>query len=115
MTLYNNLKSMAAQLLDKFGMPIIIRRTSSTFDPVTGKDTAAQSKDYQAVGILADFNRNEIDGTLIQRGDKKVTMTGVKPHLSDVLVASDQQYTVQGIEEINPAGTVILWDLHVRL
>ena len=106
---------MAEQLLDKFGMPIIIRRASSTFDPVTGKDTSTQSKDYHAVGIFADFNRNEIDGTLIQRGDKKVTMTGVKPDLRDVLIANEQHYTVQGIGEINPAGTVILFEIHVRL
>jgi hypothetical protein len=44
-------------------------------------------------------------------------MTGVKPALSDVLIANanERHSTLKGIEEVNPAGTVVLWDLHVRL
>ena len=124
MSFYGNAQSTVLELLDQFGQQVIIKRdTGGSFDPVTGTNTPGTVEDYTATAILADYSlkesgiRNQPE-TLIQAGDKKVTVAAkgldIVPRLKDRVVANGVEYAVHNIKEVNPAGTPVLYELQGR-
>lgn len=119
MSFYQNAQSTVLDLLTQFGLPVIIKReTGEVFDPVTGTETPGTVTEYPATGIVADFGLENVDETLIQKGDKKITLAAkglaVVPQLSDRVVANGIEYTIQHIKEVNPAGTPLIYELQGR-
>jgi hypothetical protein len=70
-TKYNNL---ASRLIEKWGRPFAVEiATAGTYDPVT--DTHSDTKiQVDLKGVMLNFNERDIDGTLIQVGDKSLML-----------------------------------------
>ena len=107
----------ATRLITKFGQSVTLRHyTIGTYDPATGLNTVTTS-DVTAKAVVFDFGKGQTlqAGNLIQAGDKQALMAITQtPALQDHVIVGGKEYVILGIGEVNPAGTVIIYDLHLR-
>lgn len=107
----------ATKLIAKKGQTITQHGFSiSTYDPTTGTTTPTVIETKRS-GVLLDFSTGQTNerGTLIQGGDKRLLLAPL-PVVSqqDTFLIQGQVYSVVSIGEVDPAGTRILYDLHIR-
>jgi hypothetical protein len=117
--LYDELAVVSADLLEEFGQVVTLRNNApGTYDPDTGGMTGGGPVDVARKAALFDFRAGQENGPggLILVGDKKLLMEkGIVPGLEDLIILADGAvYVIKGIGETNPAGTVVLYMLHLR-
>ena len=115
---YDGLRATAGGLLSEYGMPMVLRkRTPGGYDPTTGGVTLG-SIDIPCTGAAFDYPAIAIDGTSIQRGDKKVLLSAEgldeTPDTGDQIVTAEVARNVISVKAIAPAGTVVMFELQVR-
>lgn len=117
MSLYGGLAKTTAGLVAKFGGPAVLRRLAvGAYDTNSGV-AAAPPTDVPVTAAVLDFSAGQTyqRGNLIQGGDKRVLLDSSEvPNLHDRFVANGVEYTIVSIGEVNPAGTSVLFDLHIR-
>lgn len=117
MSFYSDLAKVTLDLLKRYGQGIIRREfVAGAYDPATG--TASQSfTDTERKGALFDFGAGvtSVRGQLIQVKDKRllVDATGAIT-ADDNFIVGGTEYTVVTMGEISPAGTPVVYDLHIR-
>jgi len=104
MSQYTNIKKTAANLIKKFGMPAIIRRTDGT--------------DFPVIVVVAEYLPREKDGQLIQWTDRKAIMaahglTFVPNAQTDQLIL-DQDLQIVTVTKTSPGGDDIIYELQIR-
>lgn len=119
MAFYDRMQQTATKLLDRFGAPAVIHRTiGEVFDPVTGATAPGTEEDHETVGVLVKYSDQEIDGTKIRRGDRRLIIAAeplsIEPTTADRVTANGVQYTIEDAPAANPAGTPIVYYLQVR-
>lgn len=114
---YSESAAQALELLTEFGQSVTRRSyTAGTYDPATGTTTPT-TVDTTRTGALFDFSQGQqyMRGTLIQSGDKQLLLdAGATVDLKDHFVIGGTEYTIVSLGEINPAGTTVLYDIHLR-
>lgn len=129
MSFYDEMAGVADELLREFGAPMVLRReVPGTYDPATGS-TVDTTVDYGGTGALFDFETQQAGTlfagqTLIQVGDKQALVSPAGVPLpkagdllmpgSDIWVDGNAYWQVQNVKEVNPAGTAVLYELHLR-
>jgi len=114
---YSKSAASALKLLTKFGQNVTRRAyTIGTYDPATGLVTNTYA-DTTRKGVLFDFASGQTleRGTLIQTGDKRLYVDAsatISPQ--DHFIVDTIEYTIVSIGELKPAGTSILFDIHLR-
>ena len=114
---YSKIRKTAGGLIDKFGTPVSIRRTAQNtttpWDPVNGSYV-----DYQGSAVIMEFTEKFIDGEIVKQGDKKVLLSAqgldVTPGMADRFICDSKSYSIRNVEPLAPAGTVVLYELHIR-
>lgn len=124
MTFYARLQSTADKMLKGKGQSLTLtKNTAGTYNPATGGFTGAGTSTQTAYGAVFDYGAKQIDGTLIKAGDKQLLLSAVKtdgaaltaPVLGDTVSIGGVTYTlVEPLKEVNPAGTVVLFDVNLR-
>lgn len=107
----------ALALLTKKGRSVTRRAyTTGTYDTNTGQ-TSTTYTDTTRKAVILDFGAGAtlVRGTLIQGGDKRMLLdaVGAAPAPQDHFIIGSVEYVVVSVGEINPAGTPILYDLHL--
>ena len=94
---------------------IQLRTGQGTVDFVTSERSVDTPVDTSLIGIAVNYNRDEIDGTLIQQNDLKVTVdaTVVINETNKILVDS-KVYRIVELRQTNIAGTLAGYTLQVR-
>lgn len=114
---YAKTAATALSLLTRFGADVTVTRvTNGTYDPATGANAVSTSA-TTVKGVALDFGAGQtmVGGSMIQAGDKRLLLeAAATPDLNDRFTANGKTYAPVSIGEVNPAGTVALWDLHVR-
>lgn len=114
---YADTAELAVEALTEFGAPVVRRVTTApVYSPATGAASAVQS-DLARVGAVFDYGagQTQVRGTLIQGGDKRLLLDASGEVLpTDQYVINGVVYSVVSIGEVNPAGTPVLFDIHVR-
>lgn len=116
---FNYAKSAATalKLLTKFGQTVTRRNYSvGVYDPTTGANAVTYA-DTTWKGALLDFGSGKTleRGGLIQVGDKRILAEpSMAPQLEDHIIVGVVEYSIVSIGEVNPAGTVVLYDVHCR-
>lgn len=115
---YAELAFLSTELLTEFGQTVTVRNyTVPTYSPGSGTATPTYA-DTTRRGALFDFGRGQVNGPggLIQQGDKKLLLAPgtPPPSLEDHIIVGGVEYTIAGISESNPAGTAVLYTLHLR-
>lgn len=121
------LRGVAKTLLGTFGGEATLKRPGEggSYDPTTGKITGGGSAtDYPCEVQLVDFDDSNIDGTLIQAGDKRALVSslrlGVDPiPKRDVLVVENdagqiETWQIERDLTVASGTTPVLHTLHVR-
>ena len=116
MTFYTNMAATATRLLAKYGQTITWSQTTGgTYNPATGETTGGTTTNYSGYGALLDFNTSLIDGDQIQATDKRLLLqSGDIAAIQDQLTVDGTAYTVVMKKEINPAGTVVMYEFQLR-
>jgi hypothetical protein len=128
MGFYEDSASVANKLLKEKGQAITItRNTAGDYDPSTG--TAAITTTTQnGWGAVFEYGTQQAGiynaaGSLIKMGDKRLLLsptnsTGseiTEPAMGDMVTLSDGTvFTVAQVKKLNPAGTVVLYDINLR-
>ena len=122
MSFYDDMAGMALEMIAEFGQSVILREViPGEYDPEMGQTAPDQTREQVAHGIMADFSGLEFqNNSLIKQGDKKLKLaaSGLRwaPSLmSKVVVQGVTWAIVPPLNEINPAGTPLLYELQVRL
>jgi len=125
MTFYARLQATVNRLLKGKGQSLTLTKvTAGTYNPATGGFTGAGTSTQTAYGAIFDYGTKQIDGTLIKAGDKQLLLSAFNtdgaaltdPVLGDTVSIGGVVYTlVEPLKEVNPAGTVVMFDCNVRV
>jgi hypothetical protein len=116
---YTRLAATAKKLLAKHGRDVTLHSEAlPVYDAATGVATVTPT-DTVVKAAIFDFAKGvtTVRGTLVQMGDKEIFMeakSGVTPSVRDTVTVDVDIFTVVSVGEINPAGTPVLYQLHVR-
>lgn len=115
---YARLKNRGTMMIKKYGYTLsLIRPAKSGIDPNTGDRLAdAAPLIFTVTGIDQQYKQSEIDGTLVQTGDKKILLTAeTAPEQGDHLTDGVSRWDIITITPVKPASEVLLYSLQVRL
>ncbi|ECK2143448.1 hypothetical protein FQW43_27815 [Salmonella enterica subsp. enterica serovar Enteritidis] len=105
-------------MIKKYGYTLsLVRPAKSGIDPNTGDRLAdASPQIFTVTGIDQQYKQSEIDGTVIQTGDKKILLTAeTAPEQGDHLTDGVNRWNIVTITPVKPAREVLLYSLQVRL
>lgn len=135
MTFYDEMASMATELLTEFGQEIVLTRPSLNFSNITNKPVSGGTTNLTTIGVFTNIDRSLVDGTRIQDTDRVMVIdASVSPRMGDLLDVSGTvttesvgaapgiilspgqalSWTIVAIKDINPAGTPICYFVQVR-
>lgn len=115
MSFYAGLQSTALSLLTSKGQDVTLRQSAgSAYDPTTGTSTVTYT-DTVLPGVVTGYKQSEIDGTLIQQGDKRVILPStITPKSGDLIVIGGVSHTVVSVEIVSPAGENVIHKAQIR-
>lgn len=111
--------SSIAQIADKGRTVSLVYKTQGTYNPATGTFSGQTSTTQSVKMLITNFNKTEIDETLIKSGDRlgllapQTDLTRA-PKTADKVTDNSETFTIVGIEEIKPGDTVLLYKLQLR-
>ena len=116
MSFYDDMAAVSLGLLTEFGQAVTHRTyTTGTYNPATGTTTPATA-DTTRKGALFDIRTTTVRGELVQVSDKQLLVDGSAAiNLRDRFIVNSVEYIIVSLGEINPAGTRVMYDLHVRV
>lgn len=107
--------AVANKLIDKFGQTGAIRRTETSGDPW---DPSTSDTDYPCTLVALDYDQKDVDGTLIKSTDKKVYVATkglpIQPTTTDKVIIGGAVSAIVQAKPLNPAGTVVYFELQAR-
>jgi hypothetical protein len=119
---YVAMQAVSTSLLTQAGQSVT--RTVVTvgaYNPATGEATTTTSTSTRKGALLnygeaGRVSERNVRGNLVEIGDRKLLLdaTGAVA-LTDIYTIQGEQFTVVSIKPTNPAGTDVLFELHVRL
>jgi hypothetical protein len=112
---YTATAATALRLLTKFGRDLTVRNyTTGSYNPTIGQNVQTYT-DTTVKGAVFSFGQGDTSPELIQSGDKKAIIDSTTtPKLEDHLLVGSKVYVIKSIRELNPAGTSIMFELHLR-
>lgn len=119
---YTKVRRGASKSLGRSGQTVTWRRAGVTAeDEGAGTVTVGSPTDYSITGVVTLYRDQDIDNTLIQRGDKKLLLdaqdfadAGVTPTDADEVVISGTLHSVVDLQPVSPAGVSVLYKAQVR-
>lgn len=116
MTFYSDLAAESLAMLTDFGRDVTWQSfTAGTYDPATGGATPSSTSATRK-GAVFDFGAGQtmMRGSLIQAGDKRLFLDATAPvSVQDQCTIAGDVYAVVSVGEVNPAGTPVLYDIHL--
>lgn len=115
---YSEMAAVSLDLLTEFGQDVTrIAYTPGAYNPATGTSTPTTASTTRK-GALFDIARGTqyLNGTLVERGDKQLLVDAEGAvNIEDRFTVNGVVYQIVSMAEVNPAGTPVLYDLHVRV
>ncbi len=120
---YSEIAETANEIIEEFGQAVTLTHViPGAYDPTTGGVTNTTTT-QTGTGAVVNWAARQIDGTLIRATDKRLLLSPLNtagaaltaPVLGDTVSIGGVTYTlVEPLKEINPAGTVVLFDVNLR-
>lgn len=120
MSFYSEMAQLADEMIDEYGQSVILTKNSTTPSDATKPWRGSTNADSstQAMAVLLDYSEREQDGEIIRRGDQKAYVAAVGvPDLKEydtLTQAGGSQFRIQNVITLNPGGTALLFELHLR-
>lgn len=127
---YANFRTLAERLIEENGRNItLVRRDQG--NPVDSAkpwrdSTEAATITFIVKGVIIDFDKEDIDGSLVRRGDKRVLISdksvsdegGSAANLIiedyDHILDAGVRWKIKEVNLIEPGDTRIMYDLQIR-
>lgn len=114
---YASIAASSLAALTDAGQDITRRTyTAGAYDTATG-GASLTTTDTTRKGVILDFGAGKTveRGSLIQVGDKRLLLdASATVAMTDHFIVGSDDYAVVSIGEVNPAGTPVLYDIHLR-
>ena len=106
---YADMAATATRLITANGKPVTLRNyAAATYDHVTMTYVPGAATDVSANAVEQEYSLKEIEGTLIQQGDRKFLLASpTAPTLTMKIVVSGEEMSIVHISPVQP-GTVTL-------
>ena len=115
---YDSLSSKVDTLLENNGQGVVFSYTSGEdIDPATGVVTSAGSTvTVNGDGVATKYRNAEIDGETILASDMRLIVANVQsePLVGWNVLVNSKTFRVMDVENINPAGTNIVYICQIR-
>jgi len=116
-TLAETLAVTSSRQIEDKGRPITLRLTELAFDPATGESTP-RTIDSEAFGLFTEFAERQVDGSVIQAGDKLLLIAAeglkVAPKPGYKAIDGADAWNVEHVSTVQPGPTAILYKLRIR-
>jgi hypothetical protein len=108
------------QLLRDLGKTYSLKKNATgAYNTGTGQSTVTvTSSDF--TGKLIEYRNNDVDGTNIQRGDRRLLVSaaslasGIVPENQDVVTGDGNDMNIISVQKIEEGGTVVIYLCQVR-
>ncbi|WP_343500611.1 hypothetical protein [Enterobacter bugandensis] len=111
---YQRVQQRSDRLLRQNGAEYQVTRKGS-ISVVGGVEYQTDDMRFSAWGVKIDYNPDEIDGTVIQRGDVKIVFTSEKViEVGDLVNVDGKQHRVIKPNPVKPASLVICYKAQLR-
>jgi len=111
--------TIAKRIIDKFSTDhVSVRERSLTKDRVALTTSVGANTDTALNAVVTNFDKGEIDGTEILANDLKIiadSQKAISKSDGDQILIGSTTYRIMAIREINPAGTVLAYEIQARL
>jgi hypothetical protein len=117
--LYGELAQAAVDLLNELGQLVLLTRAGAGggYDPDEGFVEEGGEQVWSANGVEFQYEQREVDGSLIQSGDRRVLIApdlGTMPQSGDVITLGAYRLEVVESRPLQPAGVVVLHEVQAR-
>jgi hypothetical protein len=117
--LYDELAQAAVDLLNELGQIVLLTRPGEAggYDPDSGIVEEGGEQVWSAYGVEFEYSQREVDGSLIQSGDRRVLIApslGTTPQSGDVITLGATRLEVVESRPLQPAGVVVLHEVQAR-
>ena len=121
---YSDIADVADETIEEFGQAVTLTHVvAGAYVP--GEGITNTTTTQVGTSVIVDWDAKQIDGTLIQIGDKKLLLSPLNtagtnltaPVLGDTVTdATGVVYTlVAPLKTVSPAGTVVLFECNLRV
>jgi len=115
---YSDAVEVVDDALSQYGQLVTLtHKATGIYDPATGTAATTTATEIGR-GVVKEYNGlNQIDGTLVLQGDKKLLLSPVgitAPKIDDTVIANGITFVIKNIKSLNPAGTVVMYECQVR-
>jgi len=111
--------SIATRILNNFSTGSVkVRERTLTKNRVTLTTTVGSNTDTTLNAVVTNYNKGEVDGTLVLETDLKVIADSakvIKKEDADLILIASTTYRIVNVREINPAGVVLAYEIQARL
>jgi len=123
MTDYAKTAARADQSLRRKGAIVTLRREApGEYDPETGGPGTGTVTEYLGTGVKLNYEAENIDGTLIQRGDQQLLLSPLQrdgtpmptPTVADLVLVGGVAYTIANVGDLQPVDVSLLFTLQLR-
>ena len=124
MTIGSLMTTEIRTLLNTHGYDLTFRRTvEGSYNPATGTTGGSSNSDETVRGIYLRYTAEEIDGTAVQRGDRKLVISAVSatgaslsktPQSNDKFIGEGNEVKAVMIQTIKSGASVIAYICQVR-
>ena len=111
-------------LLREHGYDLTFRRPSNggSYNPATGAVSGGSNADETARVVFLNYTSRDIDGTLVQRGDRKAVMAATyngaalskTPQIDDELRGESDAVRIVSVQTIKSGSTVLAYICQAR-
>jgi len=113
---YTGIAATALKLLENFGGPITLSRTTGdSIDPITGVVIAGTDSSVATTGLLKVYPDKMIDGTRILSGDRELILSNEQEvTTTDKPIIDGEEWSIEEIKTLKPFDVVIIYFCRVR-
>lgn len=113
---YARLRATADRLIQQFGGAVTFKRIETSG---TAWNPVGAEAQFTAFAAVVDYNVTEIDGSLVQAGDRRALVSAVdldiEPKPGDHLERGSERWRVVRVSRIDVDGSgSVIWDLQLR-
>ncbi len=127
---YTSFRLLAERLIESNGrsLSLVRRDQGNPTDPAKPWRGSTEAAEVTVVvkGVFIEFEKEDFDGTLVRRGDKRIliadksvtdeggTSSNLKIEDYDHILDAGVRWKIMQAELIEPGSTRIMFDIHVR-